>query len=86
MEMKYIIPMAGLLLLFPSCTDEEGAKMALESQGFDKIEMTGYTFFGCDEKDTFHTGFKACRGPENTNCTSGVVCSGLFKGSTIRYN
>lgn len=64
------------------CTDVEGAKRALEAEGFEKVSITGYRFFGCGKED-FHTGFRACRGAK---CTTGVVCSGWFKGGTIRHD
>lgn len=78
-------PVALLFVaLLTACSDSEGTKRALEAQGFDKIEVTGYRFFGCSgNQDVYHTGFEACRGAK---CITGVVCSGLLKGGTIRYD
>ena len=64
------------------CEDEEGAAKALEKAGYTNIETTGYTFFGCDKNDFYRTTFKAV-GPTGIE-VEGVVCSGFFKGNTIR--
>jgi hypothetical protein len=65
------------------CTDETAARRALESSGFTDVKITGYAYFGCSDKDTFHTGFEA-RGPKG-QFAEGVVCSGWLKGATIRF-
>lgn len=65
------------------CTDDNVAIHALQASGFTDIKITGYSYFGCDKNDTFHTGFEA-RGPRG-QFTEGVVCSGVFKGATIRF-
>jgi hypothetical protein len=39
----------SFLLLLSVCTDNAGAIKALEAQGFDSIEIQGYSFFGCGE-------------------------------------
>lgn len=74
------------LMLMPlalsACTDASKATRALEGAGYQNIQITGYAVFGCDQNDTFHTGFKAT-GPKGQP-VSGVVCSGAFKGATIR--
>ena len=80
--MKKIVAVIALLSL-AACTDNKGAVNALKAQGFDGIEIQGYSFFGCGEGDVYHTSFKACR---DTSCTTGVVCGGVLKGNTIRYN
>ena len=66
------------------CTDETAARKALSASGFTEINITGYTYFGCDKNDTFHTGFEA-RGPSG-QFVVGEVCSGWMKGSTIRFD
>jgi hypothetical protein len=85
MKTKYIIPILGLFTL-SSCSDKEGTIRALEMQGFTNIEIKGYNILGCDEKDFYHTSFRACKSTDQSSCITGVVCSGPFKGSTIRYN
>ena len=51
--------------------------------GYTDIQITGYVVMGCGEQDVFHTGFRA-KSPNNTS-VDGVVCSGWFKGSTVRF-
>ena len=48
------------------------------------IEITGYAWLGCSEDDWYHTGFIA-KAPMGAN-VSGIVCSGIFKGSTVRFD
>lgn len=78
--MKLII---GLLVLMAivGCTDPDGAKRALERDGYTDIEITGFDFFGCGKDDTFQTGFRA---KKRGHAVTGVFCSGYFKGGTIR--
>ena len=73
------------LMFLTSCTNTKNAKRVLEISGYTNIEMTGYRFFGCsgDDED-FHDGFKA-KAP-NGEIVTGVVCSGVYKGSTIRLD
>jgi hypothetical protein len=76
------------LLLLAACTRPEKTQRVLEAQGLKDIEITGYRLFGCDSgkgsDDGWHTGFKATA-PNGTKVT-GVVCEGLLKGATIRYD
>lgn len=65
-----------------ACTDAPGAEKALQAAGYRDVRLTGYQMFGCDEKDTFRTGFTAI-GPTGVR-VNGAVCSGWLKGSTIR--
>lgn len=81
--MKKIV-MITVVAFLCGCTDPQGAKEALQAQGFSNIEITGYKMFMCSENDVYSTGFVA----ENVNGqkVKGSVCAGLFfKGSTIRY-
>ena len=81
--MKKALALIFALLSLSACSDKEGATHALAAQGFDVIDIQGYSYFGCGEHDAYHTAFKACRG---SVCTTGVVCGGIFKGNTIRFN
>ncbi|HCZ48001.1 MAG TPA: hypothetical protein DCZ11_03230 [Gammaproteobacteria bacterium] len=76
--------MLALAALAAGCTKPEDARQALEGAGFTQIELGGYGWFACDEKDTFSTKFTAT-GPTGKR-VSGVVCSGLLKGNTIRMD
>lgn len=71
-----------LTMILTGCSDGLNASRILEADGVTEIEITGYQYFGCGKDDTVHTGF---RGHKNTKKVAGVVCSGLFKGYTIRY-
>lgn len=81
--MKKTLSIVALLAL-SACSSSDQATRALQGAGYKDIRITGYSFFGCDEKDSFHTGFEAT-GP-NGQRVDGVVCSGWFKGATIRTN
>lgn len=79
--MRVIIGTA-LLLTLSACTDEAGARRAIEASGMTPVEVGGYPMWGCDQNDTFATKFKArnAQGRE----VSGVVCSTWWKGATVR--
>ncbi len=81
--MNKLIVLATIFLL-AGCTQPEKATRALEAAGYTQIDITGYNFFGCDEKDSFHTGFTA-KGSTGAPI-EGVVCGGFFKGATIRVD
>jgi hypothetical protein len=72
----------ALFLFLAACSDADTAHRALEAAGYTEIAISGYSFWGCSEDDNFKTGFTA-KGP-NGALVKGVVCSGLFKGATIR--
>ena len=68
--------------LVAACSDSKGAKRALEAQGYTHVETTGHSFFGCDDTDTFSTGFHA-QGA-NGMAVSGSVCRKWLHGSVVR--
>ena len=82
MNLKVIVMGVAVMLGLSACSDGPAATKALQGAGYTDIHTTGYAFFGCDEKDTFHTGFIA-KGPTGQH-VEGVVCSGWLKGATIR--
>ena len=65
------------------CTDVDGARHALEAQGFTNIEIGGYAAFACANSDDYATQFTATN-PHGKR-VSGVVCSGFLKGATVRW-
>ena len=65
------------------CTDPDKARSVLSSNGYKNIEITGYSYFACSKDDTYQTGFTAIS-PSGQRIT-GTVCSGILKGSTIRF-
>jgi hypothetical protein len=78
--MRYLI-IASLALL-ASCTAPNTAERTLVANGYTDVEIRGYALFGCGEDDQFRTKFRATAPSGMT--VDGVVCGGLFKGSTIR--
>lgn len=88
-ELALILSILTILLLvgffrFGGWTKKDETQKILSSQGFTDVEITGFRFLGCDEKDFFHTGFVATS--PNGQRIKGVVCAGWFKGSTIRFD
>lgn len=71
-------------LIFSKSFKGEDAVRVLQAEGYTNIELTGYRWFTCGEDDTFSNGFKAT-GKNGTTIT-GCVCSGFFKGNTIRLD
>jgi len=65
-----------------ACVNEEDAARQLQREGYTNVEFSGYEWFGCGRDDFYSTGFNATK---NGQAVHGVVCKGLFKGSTIRY-
>lgn len=82
--MNKIILLVTATIIFTGCTRTDSAMEVLKDAGYTNIEITGYRFFGCSDDDHFHTGFKAL-GPSG-HPTEGVVCQGVLKGSTIRFD
>lgn len=70
-------------VLLTSCTQPDKATEILVREGYQNIQIEGYAFFGCGEDDTFKTRFSA---EKNDQPVTGVVCAGLGKGSTIRFD
>lgn len=80
--MRKMILVLALAIGLTGCSSDNDARRALEGAGYTNIQTTGYSFFGCGKEDSFRTGFTAV-GPSGV-AVSGVVCSGWFKGATIR--
>ena len=74
-----------IIVLLASCTSEKRAEKALLDAGYNPIEVGGYAWFKCAEHDVFRTKFKAYS-PDGSREVSGAVCSGWFKGNTIRLD
>jgi hypothetical protein len=67
-----------------ACTAPDRALRVLQDAGYSDITIAGYAWAACSEDDTFATRFSAT-GPSGRPA-SGAVCSGLFKGATIRLD
>jgi hypothetical protein len=81
--MKTVLSIA-LIIMLAGCTKADTSRRVLESAGYTDVQMDGYAVFGCSDEDTFHDAFSA-KGT-NGKIVSGVVCSGWFKGATIRVD
>ena len=73
------VMLAAVLL---GCTDESGAKKALERNGYKPINVGGYGWFAGSKDDVYITKFKAVA--PNGDTVNGCVTSGWFKGNTVR--
>jgi hypothetical protein len=82
--MKRLLLITLVAVLLTACSDAQGARKALEVQGFKDIQITGYRFFGCGQDDTFKTGFRAVG--QNGAIVTGAVCQGWLKGATVRLD
>lgn len=81
---KLIIIAAFLLASCAQTSSDSPAAETLRKSGYTDIELTGWSPFKCDEKDTFSSGFRAKN--SNGSTVEGVVCCGLiFKGCTVRF-
>ena len=85
--MKIIILFSVLMFLI-NCTNESGSISALEDMGFNNIQLTGYSFGSCSDKDSTCTGFTAVN--TKGRMVSGAVGCGLnwgwSKGCTVRFS
>jgi len=71
----------------PLMTDFDGAVRTVEQAGFKDAKATGYGWFKCgigEHADWWRTRFTATN--QNGQEVTGVVCSSIFKGSTIRFD
>jgi hypothetical protein len=68
----------------PLWTDKVGAAKAVASAGLTSVETGGYRWLSCDRNDRFRTGFTAINAQGER--VTGAVCSGFFKGNTLRFN
>lgn len=84
MKRIVMLSLVAAAVFVAGCTDPQKATRILTDQGYMHIEVTGYKAFACSDDDIFQTGFRAMS-PSGRE-VSGVVCSGLFKGSTIRFD
>jgi hypothetical protein len=73
----------ALLALSASCTDEVGARRALQRSGYTEIRLEGWAGCSCNGYET-GTSFRA-KNPAGQE-VEGVVCCGYFlKGCTVRF-
>jgi hypothetical protein len=80
---RFAIVIIGLVLC--ACTDETGATKALKDAGLTPVKVGGYAWLSCGSKDdVYATKFTAKNIKGET--VTGAVCSGVFKGKTVRFD
>jgi len=84
MKILMIITAILILTITASCTKPEETKTILTKQGYTNIQIGGYSLFACSKGDFYSTKFNATSA--NGSNVSGTVCSGIFKGSTVRFD
>lgn len=72
----------AVVSVLSACTDEAGARRVLAQEGYTNIKITGYSTM-CGDGDDFATGFSATNAVDRH--VEGAVCSGTWKGHTIRF-
>ena len=85
---KYMKKILGIsfALLLAGC-GEDSATRAIEASGFKNVRLTGFVWWGCDNKTDspfFNTKF-AAEGL-NGKPVNGVACGGFLKGWTVRID
>lgn len=80
--MKRILMATVLALTLAACTDADGALRTAENYGLTNVRVTGYSFWGCGRDDGWRTEITATNSQGRS--VRGVVCSGIFKGNTLR--
>lgn len=80
--MKILLTVIALIL--SGCYSNGDALKALTESGYTEIKLHGYAMWACGTDDTFATEFEA-KSPSGAVVT-GAVCSGWFKGKTIRLD
>jgi len=78
-----VCALVSVVLLAIKIPDPVDARRVLEMQGYTKVQTTGRSWFVCGKDDLYSTGFVATF-PGGSRVT-GTVCSGVLKGSTIRF-
>lgn len=83
---RMTVAMAAIAILISTggCTRVGNAERILTEQGYTNIEAGGYGWLSCSEDDVFKTEFTATSPAGKT--VTGTVCSGWFKGGTIRFD
>lgn len=82
--MKKFLAIAALVALAGCGVSPDKATRALNSMGVKNVEIGGYAFWGCGKDDGYASKFTGTG--QDGNPVSGVVCSGMFKGVTIRFD
>ncbi len=73
-----------LALTLAGCASPDHAQQVLVDAGYSNVRTGGYSWLGCGKGGIYATDFEAV-GPTGMP-VKGTVCSGFFKGATIRFN
>jgi len=71
MVFVFLILLAAVAAFVWGCTAPDRAQHTLEAEGYEDIEVGGYTMWGCTDSATFRNSFEATR---NGQAISGAVC------------
>lgn len=82
--MRRALALAALLSLGACTVPEDQARIAIAANGMTAIELGGYPLLGCGRDDSFARSFTATTAAGQR--VRGVVCSGVFKGATVRID
>lgn len=82
--MNKLMIAAVVALTLTGCTKPGATERILTEQGYTNIDAGGYGWLSCGQDDAFRTNFTATA--PNGKRVSGTVCSGWFKGHTVRFD
>lgn len=83
--MKRLLTVILTSITLTACApDPDRTERVLTQHGYTNIQTKGYAMFSCSDDDFFRTKFKATS--PSGHEVRGAVCSGFFKGSTIRLD
>lgn len=70
------------LFLVGCSVSTDKAERSMTQEAISDFSFSGPNPMGCADQDSFSLEF---RGTKNGQEVRGIICSGLFKGATIRY-
>ena len=79
-----VFAVAIVALHFLKYPSNEDIHRVLSGAGYSQIAITGYRYYGCAKGDNYRIGFTAIG--HDGKPVSGLVCSTIFKGHTIRVD
>lgn len=77
------LPVIALLIFagLTGCQKKEDVEKYARIEKWESYQLTGACWFSCGKGDLYMTGFEAVKNGERF---FGCVCSGVFKGATLR--
>lgn len=83
--MKKIIMLLSIGMLCSCGVNNQDAINTLTNAGYHDVQIGGYAWIGCSNSDYFASHFTAVSNSTDKP-VSGVLCSGMLKGMTIRFD